>query len=828
MKTNFRLNVRERLKEKMKRRKISTEYLFEEDIKKAIDDINENIDKYIDKEIDYVIELISKKCKKGKLEGEDKKKVTSLLLAGRTSEEIHQLDEFKSYPIEEIEKLEKRFATDILAIQLMPIEEIARIKGIKKCDVYDLMTKHKVDGKDIVKIRKEKEEEVIRRLERGDSVEEIVNDKELNICETGAKALEKEVERKSNSAKQITKKAVSKEDRKSVLSLLLQGKAIEEIRTMQEYSAIPDEILRQIYDSNQMRIMAVRLVPINEIVERMGKLYSTVYTNINKFDYDGKTLKEIKEQKLYQIRTRLARGESIDILAQDRELNVCREVLEQEQGKILERSKTTNKTVNASQQDVQKIKKSANSESIQETKETISSTSTQETKKYASGTLVKKGTIKSAENQGQKSNLSQKDDSNKKNSKNEDINSKVTKRATDIINENSQGTKPISKLDIMRKKYKAKYNNESSKSSKKQTLTPEENEKINKILVEMLEAVNLCDGKKASSRTLIKSILNNAGLVSGKSVNLDQARQLMSIVESGKIDVSLKYFSREVAEKIKKIRKSAHSTLADAVEAEVDDVSDMSELESLSRMLNADMEKGNYHVQNAKSRIQRRIDKIRLEQRMKSLREDIPDDIKAIIEGIAKGELDIAAAKSVIAEKAAERVRGKKATRFTLTEEQERRQYLAMIRKALNEQGSKYPIERPEKTIELLEQLTDDTSLTNLNTVIANQTSRKKFDEAQDLCKEYISKSKDNMEDIAYLNSVRKRIRNEKIGDLVYRTIHSDISAEDEKKFWDLLQQGLSMGNVKMSNINIGRTQDGLRNITLQDIWPDEENEIKK
>lgn len=687
METNLGLNVRERLKEEMKRRKISTEYLFEVDVKKAIDDMNENIDKYIDKEIDYVIELISKKCGKEKIDGEDKKKVTSLLL---------------------------------------------------------------------------------------------------------------------------------------------QGKTIEEIRTMQEYSAISDEMLRQIYDSNQMRIMAVRLVPINEIVERMGKLYSTVYTNINKFDYDGKTLKEIKEQKLYQIRTRLARGESIDILAQDRELNVCREVLEQEQGKILERSKTTNKTVNASQQDVQKIKKSANSESIQETKETISSTSTQETKKYASGTLVKKGTIKSAENQGQKSNLSQKDDSNKKNSKNEDINSKVTKRATDIINENSQGTKPISKLDIMRKKYKAKYNNESPKSSKKQTLTPEENEKINKILVEMLEAVNLCDGKKASSRTLIKSILNNAGLVSGKSVNLDQARQLMSIVESGKIDVSLKYFSREVAEKIKKIRKSAHSTLADAVEAEVDDVSDMSELESLSRMLNADMEKGNYHVQNAKSRIQRRIDKIRLEQRMKSLREDIPDDIKAIIEGIAKGELDIAAAKSVIAEKAAERVRGKKATRFTLTEEQERRQYLAMIRKALNEQGSKYPIERPEKTIELLEQLTDDTSLTNLNTVIANQTSRKKFDEAQDLCKEYISKSKDNMEDIAYLNSVRKRIRNEKIGDLVYRTIHSDISAEDEKKFWDLLQQGLSMGNVKMSNINIGRTQDGLRNITLQDIWPDEENEIKK
>ena len=687
METDIRVNVRERLKEKMKRRKISAEYLFEEDVKKAIDDINENIDKYIDEEIDYVIELISEKCRKGKLDGEDKKKVTSLLL---------------------------------------------------------------------------------------------------------------------------------------------QGKAIEEIRTMQEYSAMPDEILRQIYDRNQMRIMAVRLLPINVIAERVGKQYITVYNNINKFDYDGKTLKEIKEQKLYQIRTRLVQGESIDILAQDKELNVCREVLEQEQRKILERSKTTSKTVKASTQDVQKIKKSANSTSTQQTEETINTTSTQETKEHASGTLVKKETIKCAENQGQKSNLSQKDDSNKKNSKNKYINSKVTKRATGIINENSQSTKSISKLDIMRKKYKAKYNSESSKSSKRQTLTPEENEKINKILVEMLEVVNLCDGKKASSRILIKSILNNAGLVSGKSVNLDQARQLMSIVESRKIDISLKYFSTEVAERIRKIRKSVHSTLADAVEAEVDDVSDISELESLYKMLNVDMEKSNYHVQNIKSKIQRRIDKIRLEQRMKSLREDIPDDIKSIIEGIAKGKLDIESAKSIIAEKAAEKVRGKKATRFTLTEEQERRQYLVIIRKALNEQGSKYPIESPEKTIELLEQLTDDTSLTNLNTVIANQTSRKKFDEAQDLCEKYISKLKDNMEDRVYLNSIKKRIRNEKIGDLVYRTIHSDISAEDEKKFWDLLQQGLSMGNVKMSNINIGRTQDGLRNITLQDIWPDGEKEIKK
>ena len=728
------------------------------------------------KAVQEKIEKQSKKQSKKQLESsgktvsktiskEDKKAILDLLVQGRTIEEINNIEEFKKYSLEELKEIQTNKSNQgkIMAVRLMPIDEVARILGIKNTSVYACFRNYTLNGKTIGEIREEKEKEVERRLLEGQSAEDILNDRKLNVCEefvnmrqfkSGRK------EQKQTKPKEETKKTkkVSRKDNHAIALLFINGKTLEEIRAMEEYRIISDDALKKIQEENQMRILAVRLVPINEIVKRVGKKRITVYTNINKFDYGGKTLKDIQEQKLNEIRRRLAEGENIDSLAQDGKLNVCREVLEEEKAKL-------------------------------------------------------KGTKLNSQNSERKIQRSQNSSKPKK------------------INTNQkQDKEQMSKLDIMRKKYKAKYEREIKQTQKqvKKPLTPEENEKVNKALLEMLESVNSCNGEKSNSRAMIKSILNNAESVFRKNLSLDQASRLVSIMESTKINPALQFFMPDITGKIKWIKKSTYSRLAEAIDTQMEDITDIDKLENLSKMLKYDMEKGNLYVTTIKSKLQRKIDKLRTEERLRSLREDIPDDIRTIIEGIAKGELDIKEAQNIIAQKAKEKVSGRKATRFTLTEEQERRQYIAQIKKALNEQGNKYPIENPEKTMEILKQLTNDSSLTILNTVIANQMSRKKFDEAQALCQEYIARSKGNTEDIVYLYSVRKRIRNSKIGDLVYRTIHSDISPEDEEKFWNLLQDGLRMGNVKMSNISIGKTQDGLRTITLEDVWPDDAKEIKK
>ena len=729
----------------------------------AVNSVVENERKKLEeKESKKTIKKEKQQKRKG-ITKETRDQIIQMLYAGKKIEEIAEQEEYREISVEELEKIQQKNMDRILALQLMPVSEIAKKMGIGKSTIQYKLRNTTINGKTIVEIRAAKIEEIERRLAEGQSIQDILNDGELNVCEefvnmrqfkSGRK------EQKQTKPKEETKKTkkVSRKDNHAIALLFINGRSIEEIRAMEEYRIISDDALKKIQEENQMRILAVRLVPINEIVKRVGKKRITVYTNINKFDYGGKILKDIQEQKLNEIRRRLAEGENIDSLAQDGKLNVCREVLEEEKAKL-------------------------------------------------------KGTKLNSQNSERKIQRSQNSSKPKK------------------INTNQkQDKEQMSKLDIMRKKYKAKYEREIKQTQKqvKKPLTPEENEKVNKALLEMLEAVNSCDGEKSSSRAMIKSILNNAESVFRKNLSLDQASRLVSIMESQKINPALQFFMPDITGKIKWIKKSTYSRLAEAIDTQMEDITDIDKLENLSKMLKYDMERSNLYVTTIKSKLQRKIDKLRTEERLRSLREDIPDDIRTIIEGIAKGELDIKEANDIIAQKAKEKVSGRKATRFTLTEEQERRQYIAQIKKALNEQGNKYPIENPEKTMEILKQLTNDSSLTILNTVIANQMSRKKFDEAQALCQEYIARSKGNTEDIAYLYSVRKRIRNSKIGDLVYRTIHSDISPEDEEKFWNLLQDGLRMGNVKMSNISIGKTQDGLRTITLEDVWPDDAKEIKK
>ena len=772
-----------------------------------------------------------------KISREAQKSILNLLLQGKTIEEINSMEEYREYSLEQLRVIQSSEANQsrIMGIQLMPIEEIANILKMDRSSVYFNLSHYTIGDKTIAQIREEKEREIIERLNNGQSIEEILSDKKLNVCPEFINLRKfRYLRREQKKVEIIPSDKVSKRDAHLASLLFINGKSLEEVRKMQEFKAISDEALKSLYDDNQMRRMAVRLVNINKIMEQVGKQYATVYANINKFNYGGKTLKKIKEQKLYQIRTRLDQGESIETLAQDSELNVCREVLEQEQEKMLKRTKSTKSTkMHASIQKAQERKKLASYRSAQKIKESTGAKNTIETKTTtrskstsSQSNSTRKKIINSVENQRQNNDLNGKENSSKNENQSKKIEPEKRKRKSE-----DNATEKMSKLDIMRKKYKDKYSDGSSQSAKeqvKEVLTPEENKEVNMTILETLKAVNSYNGEKTGSRKFINTICDNIRNVTEKNMSFYQIRKLASIIDNDKLKQALQYSESNIRKAFKEAQNAVYSKLADAVDAQIDDSNNVAKLEELSKTLKNGMEKENYRVSVIKSKLQRKIDKIKLEERIRSLREDIPDEIRTIISGIAEGELDVEKAKSIIVEKAAEKVNGRKATRFTLNEEQERRQYIAQIRKALNEQSDRYPIRNPEKTINLLEQLTDDTSLTNFNTVVSNQISRRKFDEAQDLCQKYIKSSKGNVEDTAYLMGVRKKIRNSKIGDLVYRTIHSDISQEDEAKFWDLLQQGLDMGNVKMSNINIGKTQDGLRTITLQDIWPDDEKGIRK
>ena len=88
--------------------------------------------------------------------------------------------------------------------------------------------------------------------------------------------------------------------------------------------------------------------------------------------------------------------------------------------------------------------------------------------------------------------------------------------------------------------------------------------------------------------------------------------------------------------------------------------------------------------------------------------------------------------------------------------------------------------------------------------------------------------SKDNESSLsAYIRKLRKQIRNEEISDIVLKGLNMNGTEREERTYFELIEKGIKMGNIKLGAVSLGKSQDGLRNITLADIWVDENQKEK-
>ena len=81
----------------------------------------------------------------------------------------------------------------------------------------------------------------------------------------------------------------------------------------------------------------------------------------------------------------------------------------------------------------------------------------------------------------------------------------------------------------------------------------------------------------------------------------------------------------------------------------------------------------------------------------------------------------------------------------------------------------------------------------------------------------YSSRKKDE------INNIKDKLPK----DMVYIDMNKKESDEEALAFDRIIEKGIKMGNIKLSAISLGKSQDGLRNITLADIWVDENQKEK-
>ena len=399
-----------------------------------------------------------------------------------------------------------------------------------------------------------------------------------------------------------------------------------------------------------------------------------------------------------------------------------------------------------------------------------------------------------------------------------------TKEIIDSKNKNAH-----SKMEQMRERYKKiffKSNKVEVKFPKE--LSKQEVELINSGITEIEEIVNgMRELSKKERRKGASTILAELKKIEDYQLTIDQAEKLHFLMQSEVLEKLKLTSTDKIDYYMNKNRRTIIRKLTEAVDIAQTQTEELEELKSLERKLTTKMQQDNQIVVGAvRSRIGNKISKIIQQKASDRIRNDVPVNIELIIRELANGTLDIQTADEIIEEEAKKRVEGKPKTRFTLTEEQEKRQILIQIKTVLKEKPEQYHIENPETTIMQIQELCGGELEQAIRTVVKNLIGIKDFERAKEICDKFSSKDKESPLS-TYIRRLRNEIRNDEISDIVLKGINMNGTYAEERAYFELIEKGLKMGNVKLGAISLGKSQDGLRTITLADIWTDENQKEK-
>lgn len=387
------------------------------------------------------------------------------------------------------------------------------------------------------------------------------------------------------------------------------------------------------------------------------------------------------------------------------------------------------------------------------------------------------------------------------------------------VNTNKEDKHVHKDLEEMRRRYKKLFfQKDTTVESKTVTkLSQQENELVNSEIIIIENKIQ--EIKSISNKEKIetyKDIADEIKKISKIRLTTEQAEKLYHLMDSKELK-KIKTQKGEIKKNIYRQKKQFLKKLVAAIELELSQTEDIEKLRYLNKKLTLNMSKENPAVVSTIDiKIRNKIQKLLIINRT---RIDIPTNIISIIEELANGTLNTEEANEIIEQEARKSVESKPKTRFTLTVEQERRKILTSIRNRLIEQSKKYQIRNPKITVLQMQELDGGELDVDIQTVVKNLISAKDFEKAKEFCDIVVKEQKTLYRSIKIL---KKEIKNAEISDLVLKGINMNGTVEEERKYFELLEEGLNRGEVDLEAVSLGKSQDGLRNITLADIWQNE------
>lgn len=359
-------------------------------------------------------------------------------------------------------------------------------------------------------------------------------------------------------------------------------------------------------------------------------------------------------------------------------------------------------------------------------------------------------------------------------------------------------------------------------------LSEKDIEEINKVIGVLEKKIKEMKGlSQIERRNRAVAVLPEFRKVQNYDLPIEYAEILNALINSQELQNLNANMSDTVDNKIKVIKRRIASKLAEAINFKQYDVQDMEELELLVSKITPQITREIPTLAVAvKNRISNRISAMKQKQFFDRIRNDIPVEISSIITDLANGKIDIEKANLIIDQEAENRLKNKPKSKFSLTKEQERKQILIQIKTAISEKVDKYHIHDPEKTIMQIQQLCQVELGQAITPVVKNLIAAKDFEKATSICDKFFRADIENGKQ-SVIMSLRKQIRNARIGDMVLKGINMKGTAKEERAYFELIEETLKAEKVDLDTVSLGKSKDGVKNITLANIWKNEKDFLR-
>lgn len=360
-------------------------------------------------------------------------------------------------------------------------------------------------------------------------------------------------------------------------------------------------------------------------------------------------------------------------------------------------------------------------------------------------------------------------------------------------------------------------------------LEKKEENKIDKKILEIKTIAEDLEGKaKSQSKTeaskKIDEILKLILQLKSKRLTLEQCESLYKIIESEEIQQKLNYFNDKNGNfKIKKSKKIINEKLLEFIDFAQNNTNDIEQLKTLNEKITIEIMQNNpIKASTIKNKIMNKIIKFKTKQIEKQQTDNVPKYIDDIVNNIINENFDKEKIDEIINKEAEKIYLNRKNKTFYASKNQEKEKNFIQIKTAISKNVRQYQIERPDIIINRLYELCGEPKENSIGAVVQNLINSKRFEEARKTCNQFLIKEGEGA-NYRYIRILKDKIRTEELGDMILKGIKSEKYQDD--KCFELIEEGLKLGNISLKEIKLGENQDGSRIITLEDIWDGKEKD---